>query len=1523
MFVRMTKLMKILRHSIGIILEWTLVLLILLIFFIRAPFLQTYLANQATEYLAKDLNVDVKIDRVALVFPFHLDLDGLLLKDLENDTLLYAGTLHVKISDLNIKDQNFTFSDVELDRAVIHIKRNKDGVFNHQFIIDKYVKEKKKKKSKVHIDFNDVFLSNTSFRFDDDRYTPKKFGVDYFHLNSTNINTRVKNFSIANNVYSGEITQLSLKEKSGFVLDNLTSFVNVSSKGIHLSELKIKTPGSTIASSQLNMNSKEFPDFKKFVDNISFDAKIEKSSIALPEAAYFAYILKGMNDTVQLSTEMSRQVKNLKLSKIDLKIKAKTYIQGTLDIPDYRDYRKDFFHQRINSINIDLKELAEIKMPDSYNKSHLILDKTINKLKFFEGTNITLTGKFDDFVFASKQLSTALGSAKLDNGIHFSKNELNNTYVFTQSEGSEYDVRVENFNLGQFTSNKDLGIIDGIFFLTGEAFSSTDIRFHKIEGDINRFDYLGYSYNDIVIQKGELINKSFSGEIDIADDNIDLSYVGTVDFKDKLDLNFRVEIHDALLDQLNITTAKAKLTSSFIINLSGSDPNNFEGSVRMDTLFYEENGKTIELPKLTLEINRGVLEDFHIIKSDIVDAEIKGKINYTHILDDFKYQFGNIFPSLAKHDSLEEHLHNSDNFYFDIDIKEPNDFLAIFSPKLHIAPNSKIKGHFLDVDSDFKMDIVADYFKYDNITFNGLDLTQVMNTSNIAISYHINDISIGDTSLFSDIFYKASGQQDILNSSISWGQNTKKESSLIWETTFFDWDHYNFILEPSYLSVQELRWEVENASKFSINSDTISVQEFELRRNHQFITLNGIVSKRRDHKLFFNVENIILEELSTLLNKVPFAGTLEAKGHISDPFNDFQFIGDGTIDTLTVKDQLVGNINVNSKWIEGIKGLKLFGDLNYRDAQTFDFLGHYYPFIKEDNLDFNLDFDKTDISFTNAFFSPDLVTGISGFLDGQLKVSGSPNQPILKGDVHLLSGSAKVGILGASFGVDGIIEVDEYGFYINSIPVFDEEGNAGKIIGSVYHDNFSDFNFDLMFDIEDDAINKDPDNPWKTLPLDQFLVLNTAHTPGDSYYGKAYATGIVNIFGYTDNLEIAVDLKSKRGTQINIPMYGVGDLDDESFIVFLDKDSTVIVDHPKLDFTGVALDMNFEVTPDAIVKLIFSTELEDEITARGSGDISINLNNIGDITMDGVYTVKNGIYDFAMGPVKQKFFIEEGGSINWTGDPYEAQLDLQTFYKVNTNIAVLTSNQLAEGSGSHQEILCYLKLTESLSKPAIQFDIAAPNASDIAQSVITRIKSDPDELNRQFFSLLLWRRFAPLIGSSQGNGNTAINLFANQINSILSKISSNYLLNVDLNSDQLTGDNSYEFGIKKGFLDDRLVLTGSFGVGNQKVDETTDESYVIGDVHLEYLLNASGTFRVNVFNESNDQSILQNQDKGTFTQGAGLTYKEDFHTADDFKAIQYFLDVFRKKKNKRYPIKRKRQQVLVPKQNGSSSGVNP
>jgi hypothetical protein len=185
-------------------------------------------------------------------------------------------------------------------------------------------------------------------------------------------------------------------------------------------------------------------------------------------------------------------------------------------------------------------------------------------------------------------------------------------------------------------------------------------------------------------------------------------------------------------------------------------------------------------------------------------------------------------------------------------------------------------------------------------------------------------------------------------------------------------------------------------------------------------------------------------------------------------------------------------------------------------------------------------------------------------------------------------------------------------------------------------------------------------------------------------------------------------------------------------------------------------------------------------------------------------------------------------------------------------------------------------------------------------------------LNRQFFSLLLWKRFQPLRGTAAAGGSAAMDLVSNQINSMLSQVSKDYKMNVNLDTDETTKESTYEFGVSKGFLDDRLILTGSFGVEStaSSTEGTAAQNALIGDVSLEYLVNESGTVRVNIFNESNENSIINDKNLGLFTQGAGLRYQEDFDHFGNFKLAQYFLDIFRKKK--KYPIKRKRQQSPVP-----------
>jgi hypothetical protein len=248
------------------------------------------------------------------------------------------------------------------------------------------------------------------------------------------------------------------------------------------------------------------------------------------------------------------------------------------------------------------------------------------------------------------------------------------------------------------------------------------------------------------------------------------------------------------------------------------------------------------------------------------------------------------------------------------------------------------------------------------------------------------------------------------------------------------------------------------------------------------------------------------------------------------------------------------------------------------------------------------------------------------------------------------------------------------------------------------------------------------------------------------------------------------------------------------------------------------------------------------------------------------------------------------------------------------------SPELMDNSLLNQEVNCYLKLNETLLEPRITFDIQAPRAPETGKALIRRVTSDNDELNRQFFSLLIARKFQPLKGTISASSSAAIDLLESQINAALNNLTDNYKLNVDYGEEKTMGEKSFEVGFKKGLLNDRLTISSSIGVESKSLNSESSSSEsgasgngasksnaLIGDVNIEYIINEKGTFRANIFNKSNTNSI--NEQAGPFTQGAGISYLEEFNNWNDFELVQYGLDVFRKEDKKKYGKKKKKTKV--------------
>jgi hypothetical protein len=1512
----MTNLVKILGRFIAYTSEWIWIIILVLLFSIRTATIQTYITKLLADYLSKELNTEIKVKAVSIVYLDEIAFDGVLIKDKQADTLAYINTMYLSI-DKFIPNHILSINEINIQGGIFNLKK-KSNQLNIQFIVDYFSKENKKGKKSIKTIVDKIHLTNVKFDYNDDDYQKKQFGIDYNHISIENLQLDLDRVIIENNINKAFIKSCSFDEKrSGLKLKNLTCQTSISPKGIYTRRLNIQTNKSNIYAPYFELHTRTYKDLNHFNSSVEFKGNLFESTVNLTDISLFFPELEGMKNNLQIKGKVSKKVENLKIEDLDLKLGKETHIKGDINLPDFYRFSSSFLSERLDYIHLNFSDLEGLKLPKSIAEYEVKVSPLIKRLGAIDAYNVRLDGYPNEFVISAKKIDSKLGSIELNNGILFSKT-IDHIYTFEQSSASEYDVKINQFDLGTLIQNKSIGKIDGIFFLSGFTENFTTIDFSNIEGNLNHFDFEGYPYKNITLTEGSLVNKIFTSKIDINDDNLALKYDGFIDFNDGNRLLMSIDLSKAILDNLNIGLNKeSSLTSKFNLDLKGNDFNSLKGTIKLEGLIYQEKNKIYKLPELSIYISRSEPIDKLEVTSNLGTLKVNGKIDFNTIVSELQLHLSNLLPNILELKTNQQNLNSKNEFNYEITFNEVNKLLDVVYPDLKIAPSTTLKGVYSSLKKESNFSLTSNKISYKNIIASNVSINNKLSHNSIESSYSIADFRLNDSIRVNNLILNIQGNNDKLNSTLTWLNAVKNNSQLTWSTEILGIDEFKFEIQESFIGLQIKKWEINQNALIHVKNTTIDINRLKLKHQNQFIQLNGIISESDQDQVNFNINEFNLEDFGYLLIKDKnLKGIVNGWGHISNPYTNLSYEGDVNISDLYIDKREVGDLFMKSSWKRGSESLVLRGDLLYKSNKTFKFNGNYFLNRSENSLDFNLIFDNTDIRFTNAFFDPSIFSNIEGNILGKLKVSGEFDSPKIEGKVRLIEGNAKFALLNVNYGLEGEIISDKYGFYINNMFIKDEEGNTGSVVASAYHEKFSNWNYDIVLNLEDD-VQKNKNAPTIVKPLNRFLVMNTSYDKENIYYGKGYGTGMVNIFGDNNIIDINVDLKTRSGSKIYFPFYTVSELNEEqNFIQFKTKHEEKIDVKPKIDFTGINMKLNFNITPEADIKLILDETTNDEITATGSGDITVALDKYNHLTLDGTFKVKKGDYNFVMRPINENFVIQENGTVTWTGDPYNALIDLKCYYQVNASLNEISQN-LSTNNMGNQEILCYLNLTQSLLKPTIDFDIVAPNTNEAGQTLLNLIKNDNDMLNRQFFSLLLFKKFQsidPQNSTSGGTSSAALDLAQSQINSMLSQVSKDYKLNVALDKNALTGGNSMAVGITKGFYGNRLIFKGSVGIGTTGAQTSTtttpNQNPLIGDMNLEYSLNESGTFKVNIFNESNQNTILNNQ-LGLFTQGAGLQYQEDFTSLEEFKALQYLLDVFRSKEHKKMPVRKSNKQTPI------------
>ena len=316
------------------------------------------------------------------------------------------------------------------------------------------------------------------------------------------------------------------------------------------------------------------------------------------------------------------------------------------------------------------------------------------------------------------------------------------------------------------------------------------------------------------------------------------------------------------------------------------------------------------------------------------------------------------------------------------------------------------------------------------------------------------------------------------------------------------------------------------------------------------------------------------------------------------------------------------------------------------------------------------------------------------------------------------------------------------------------------------------------------------------------------------------------------------------------------------------------------------------------MRLLMDDKTNDYITLNGDGIIRASYHNKGAFNMYGTYTVRKGTYGITIQNIIQKdFTFNEGGTIVFGGDPYDASLNLQAVHTVQS----VSLSDLSIGnsfSSNNIRVNCLMNITGQAKAPRVDFDLDMPTVNADETQMIRSIINGEQEMNQQVLFLLGIGRFY-----TQGQNNAtseqtdqaslAMQSFLSgtlsaQINNVLNQVIKNDDWNFGANIS--TGNEGwhnaeYEGIINGRMLNNRLLINGQFGYRD---NATTATPSFIGDFDIRYLLYPNGNLALKVYNQTNDRYFTRSS---LNTQGIGIIMKKDFNGFSDLLNI-------RKKKGK-------------------------
>ncbi len=651
----------------------------------------------------------------------------------------------------------------------------------------------------------------------------------------------------------------------------------------------------------------------------------------------------------------------------------------------------------------------------------------------------------------------------------------------------------------------------------------------------------------------------------------------------------------------------------------------------------------------------------------------------------------------------------------------------------------------------------------------------------------------------------------------------------------------SFGLIPEVSTIAYREFTVNQDNYIALDSDGMLSADIDLvaddKTGIKFYTIPDDTTKQ---DITLSVTHLNLRDQPKVVPYLPqMTGLLDGDIHVIKEQDALTAVGAIQATNLSYEGTPIGTLGTELFYMPEEGGHYVLAQILKDDDEVAVLDGHYYN-QDEGTLDALLTLDQLPCAMINPMLGDDGTLALSGLVNGEVNIKGPTDKIALDG---LLSPDS-IHVYSELYGFD--LRMEDKDISINSnkielddISFYSRGENPLVIDGDIDLGNFDDMLIDLTIQAQD------------------YELVSSEKTKKSMIYGNAFVDIDATLQGHGDFMALRGKVNVLKKTNITYVMTDTPLQVEDQFSGLVEfVDFSEVDDQEEEETTppgGTLIGMAISIDENARLHCDLSDDGKSYLDCKGGGDLTLLIFPSGDMSVNGRFNINSGEMKYTLPFIPLKTFtFTEGNYVQFNGEVSNPTLNITALESVKASVTDDT------GTSRMVNFKVGVSITRPINDMEIDFVIEAPDDEEV-QSEIASMTAETK--SKTAITLLATGMYLSTNNKSTYNTNNALNAF---LESEIQRLAGSTLKSIDISvgvegNTTTTGETQtdYTFQFSKKLWNDRvsMIIGGKLTTG--ATDETSATQSFIDIAPFEYRLDQNNTRYIRVFYDNDTYEPLE------------------------------------------------------------------